>query len=68
MKSMDKDWGPKPFHSIYAWLMEKGFCEMVKAKWNSYPVQGIVFMRLKEKLKYLKGDLKVWNMNVFRNI
>jgi len=65
---MDKDWGPKPFRSIDAWLMERGFCEMVKDKWNSYPVQGSAFIRLKEKLKYLKGDLKVWNKDVFGNI
>ncbi|XP_068497843.1 uncharacterized protein [Phaseolus vulgaris] len=51
VNSVDKDWGPKPFRSIDAWLMEKGFREMVK-----------------EKLKCLKGDLKVWNRDVFDNI
>ena len=38
VNSVDKDWGPKPFRSIDAWLMEKGFREMVKDKWLSYPV------------------------------
>ena len=68
VKSLDKDWGPKPFRSIDAWLMERGFGEMVMAKWNSYSIQGSGFVRLKEKLKCLKGDLKVWNRDVFGNI
>ncbi|XP_068476937.1 uncharacterized protein [Phaseolus vulgaris] len=41
---------------------------MVKDKWNSYPAQGSGFFRFKEKLKFLKGDLKVWNRDVFGNI
>ena len=65
---MDKDWGPKPFRTIDAWLSEKGFMEMVKGRWTSNSVQGSGFMKVKEKLKHLKGDLKVWNRNVFGNI
>ena len=68
VKSVDKDWGPKPFRTIDAWFMERGFCEMVKEKWNSYPVQGSAFEKFKEKLKCLKGDLKVWNKDVFGDI
>jgi len=68
VKSLDKDWGPKSFKTIDAWLMEKGFIEMVKDKWSSYPVQGSVFTTVKEKLKRLKGDLKLWNRYVFGNI
>jgi len=68
VKSLDKDWGPKPFRTIDAWFMERGFCEMVKKKWNSYPVQGSAFVKFKEKLKCLKGDLKVWNKDVFGDI
>jgi len=65
---MDKDWGPKPFRTIHAWFMERGFVVMVKDKWNSYPVQGNAFTVIKEKLKRLKGDLKLWNRDVFGNI
>jgi len=57
VKSLDKDWGPKPFRTIDAWLTEKGFMEMVKDRWSSYSVQGSVFTKVKEKLKRLKGDL-----------
>ena len=41
---------------------------MVKTKWNSYSIQGSGLLKMKEKLKCLKGDLKVWNRDVFGNI
>ena len=68
VKSLDKDWGPKPFRTIDAWLTKRGFSELVKNNWNSYSIRGNAFVRFKEKLKCLKGDLKVWNMDVFGNI
>ena len=68
IKSVEKDWGPKPFRTIDAWLSEKGFLEMVKVRWLSYPGQGCSFMKVKDKLKCLKGDLKEWNRDVFGNI
>jgi len=30
VKSVEKDWGPKPFRTIDAWNMERGFIRMVK--------------------------------------
>ena len=68
VKSVEKDWGPKPFRSIDAWLKEKDFGELVKGMWLSYSVQGSAFTKVKEKLKCLKGDLKMWNKDVFGNI
>ncbi|XP_068486289.1 uncharacterized protein [Phaseolus vulgaris] len=68
VKSVEKDWGPKPFRSIDAWFMERGFGHMVKEKWISYPSQGNAFTVIKEKMKRLKGDLKVWNRDVFGNL
>ncbi|XP_068475160.1 uncharacterized protein [Phaseolus vulgaris] len=68
VKSVDKDWGPKPFRSIDVWLKEKDFGELVKGMWLSYSVQGSAFTKVKEKLKCLKGDLKMWNKDVFGNI
>jgi len=32
VKSVEKDWGPKPFRSIDAWFLERGFNRMVKDK------------------------------------
>ena len=68
VKSVEKDWGPKPFRSVDAWFLERGFREMVKEKWSSYPAEGNAFVSFKEKLKRLKGDLKIWNKEVFGNI
>ena len=41
---------------------------MVKDKWTSYSAQGNALMVIKDKLKWLKGDLKIWNRDVFGNI
>ena len=41
---------------------------MVKDKWFAYSIQGSVFIKFKDKLKRLKGDLKDWNNDVFGNI
>ena len=68
VKSVEKDWGPKPFRSIDAWFSERGFREMVKGKWLSYPTEGNALVTFKEKLKRLKGDFKIWNRDVFGNI
>jgi len=46
VKTMDKDWGPKPFRTIDAWLLERGFNGMVKETWQSYTVQGNEFLKL----------------------
>ncbi|XP_068484992.1 uncharacterized protein [Phaseolus vulgaris] len=41
---------------------------MVKDKWKSFSVQGNGIAKLKEKMKLLKSDLKVWNREVFGNL
>lgn len=40
VKSLVKDWDPRPFRTIDSWYMESGFKELVKEKWLSYFVQG----------------------------
>ncbi|XP_068486341.1 uncharacterized protein [Phaseolus vulgaris] len=65
LKSCIKDWGPKPFRTFDVWLKEPGFTAMVKGKWESYQVEGNSIFALKEKMKLLKADLKVWNRSVF---
>jgi len=41
---------------------------MVRAKWNMYAPQGNNITKLKDKLKCLKFDLKVWNREVFGHV
>jgi len=65
VKCLMKDWGPRPFKSIDAWMMEPTFKEMVRSKWCSYAVRGDNITKFRDKLKSLKADLKVWNREVF---
>ncbi|XP_068504066.1 uncharacterized protein [Phaseolus vulgaris] len=67
-KSWVKDWGPRPFKTIDVWLSKFGFKDLVKGKWNNYDVQENRMSKLKDKLKFLKGDLKEWNRCVFGNL
>ena len=48
--------------------MDKGFAGFVKENWSLYAAQGNAITVVKEKLKRLKGDLKLWNRDVFGNI
>jgi len=68
VKSVEKDWDPKPFRTIDAWILERGFIRMVKNNWQSYSAHGNELIKLKEKLKLLKFDLKAWNKEVFGNL
>jgi len=68
VKSVEKDWGPKPFRTIDVWFLKRGFNRMVQDKWQSYSVQGYGMTKFKEKLKLLKSDLKFWNRDVFGNL
>lgn len=47
------------------WLEDPGFKEWFKLKWNSYAVTGDPCFRFAKKLKMLKGDLKIWNKEIF---
>jgi len=40
----------------------------VQDKWTNYDVVGRGMFIVKEKLKRLKQDLKVWNRDIFGNI
>ncbi|GKV19324.1 hypothetical protein SLEP1_g29604 [Rubroshorea leprosula] len=62
------DWGPKPFRCLDSWLNHDEFEKYVKEKWQSYNPQGWSSFKLKEKLKNLKKDLKIWNNSVYGNI
>ncbi|KAL8510875.1 hypothetical protein ACS0TY_017624 [Phlomoides rotata] len=55
------DWGPKPFKFFNGWIMHPKFKQFCQSKWESYSVIGWKSISLKEKLKMLKLDLKVWS-------
>ncbi|KAL8557753.1 hypothetical protein ACS0TY_005021 [Phlomoides rotata] len=68
MASARKNWGPRPFRFINAWVKHPKFKDFFESKWSSYQVHGWTAFRLKEKLKCLRNDLKVWNKEVFGEI
>jgi len=56
VKSLVIDWGPKPFTTIDAWMMEPAFKNFVKEKWRCYKVQGNSLSIFKDKLKLLRPE------------
>lgn len=65
---LQKDWGPRPFRFFNRWLLHPEFKEFFIQKCGSYNIEGWGGFVLKEKLKLLKADLKVWNREVFGNL
>lgn len=60
--------GPKPFRFLNAWFTYPDFKSFCSEKWSGYEVSGRGGYVLKEKIKLLKEDLKVWNKEIFGNI
>ncbi|KAL8533445.1 hypothetical protein ACS0TY_009725 [Phlomoides rotata] len=46
-----KDWGPKSFRCLNAWLCHPNFRDFVKDKWCSYSIDGWGSFVIKENLK-----------------
>ncbi|MCI16652.1 transposon TX1 putative protein, partial [Trifolium medium] len=68
LKYDDFDWGPKPFRFNNHWLKNSGFQKVVEETWGSTMVAGRKGFIAKEKLKRLKGSLKVWNKEVYGKV
>lgn len=63
--SSNKNWGPKPFKFINGWLKHKDSKAFIEEKWKEHEVEGWMAQIVKEKLKYVKEKLKVWNKEVY---
>ena len=57
--------GPSPIQFETMWLKSKGLKDLLKGWWQGFCFKGSVSFILAEKLKGLKGKLKVWNKEVF---
>ncbi|KAL8469021.1 hypothetical protein ACS0TY_032008 [Phlomoides rotata] len=68
LDTTQRDWGPRPFRFFNTWMTHSNFKEFFKAKWTSYQVSGWTGFRLKEKLKFFRNDLKIWNREVFGHL
>ncbi|XP_068504281.1 uncharacterized protein [Phaseolus vulgaris] len=62
------DYSREMRRSLDVWKKDGRFKDFVRTKWESYEVQGCGIFVFKEKLKKLKEDLKVWNIESFGNI
>ena len=60
--------GKSPFRFENMWLKWEGFTDRVHQWWNSYSVSGSPSSRLVQKLKFLKMDLRKWNVEVFGDV
>ncbi|XP_028082885.1 uncharacterized protein LOC114284188 [Camellia sinensis] len=63
-----RDWGPRPFRFINAWLLHLNFLPFVKQTWSELMVEGWAGFKCLMKFKALKQALKQWNMEVFGKI
>jgi len=61
-------WGPKPFRFNNFWLDHPGLSKIVAPSWGSRELVGWLAVRLSEKFKRLKSELKRWNVEVFGNL
>jgi hypothetical protein len=50
------------------WLKDPEFVNKVRGWWSSYTFSGTPSYVLSQKLKALKGDLKLWNKQVFEDV
>ena len=59
------NWGPNSFKFFNAWNDHGDFLSCMERSWTLDKVRGKVAFVLKEKLKMLKANLRVWNKEVF---
>jgi len=65
VKNSIVDWGPKPFCTFDVWQQSLGFKEVVKKAWDTSAHSGSSMENLREKLKWMKLQIKRWNKEVF---
>ncbi|XP_028075540.1 uncharacterized protein LOC114277793 [Camellia sinensis] len=63
-----KDWGPKPFRFISAWILHPQFISVIKDAWFGIVITGWVGYVILEKLRTLRWTLKKWNIEEFGNV
>ena len=63
LRSINIDWGPKPFKIMDWWLKDKGFQNMVALKWGNYHPHGWGGYALKQKLKFIIVCIRQWSLS-----
>lgn len=57
------DWGPKPFRTFDAWLLNPEFKNFIRNEWSNLPN-----VSLSKKLKVLKYPLREWSKRHFAHL
>ena len=68
LKCGDLDWGHKPFRFNNYWLENRNFKKVVEGVWRGQGGDGWMGVILKNKLKGLKEELRVWSKEVYGNL
>ncbi|GFS28866.1 hypothetical protein Acr_00g0004350 [Actinidia rufa] len=63
-----RDWGPRPFKFINAWVLHPKCLEVMESAWIQSDEQGWAGYRIMRKLKSMKEALKEWNRVSFGNV
>lgn len=64
----ERDWGPRPFKFLNAWLLHSTLASLVKKTWKESQIFGTAGYILQRKLHALKLALKQWNREVYGNV
>ncbi|CAL5392116.1 unnamed protein product [Camellia sinensis] len=64
----DRDWGPRPFRFINAWILHPQFSDFLDKIWMETTVVGWAGFILHSKLKLLREALRKWNREVFGDV
>ncbi|XP_028120245.1 uncharacterized protein LOC114317682 [Camellia sinensis] len=61
----ERDWGPKPFRFLNAWIIHPSFSKVVREAWEETQITGWRGFVMLQKLQLVKQVLKRWNSEVF---
>ncbi|GKC69566.1 RNA-directed DNA polymerase, eukaryota [Tanacetum coccineum] len=61
LKECHRDFGPRPFRVFDFWYECGGFDDLVNASWYTSSYNGSDDIKLKNKIKNLKADIKRWS-------
>ncbi|KAK8677347.1 hypothetical protein V6N13_142891 [Hibiscus sabdariffa] len=62
------DWGPRPFRFLNCWLEKRGHVKLMESEWRRISEEVSMPVSILEKLRRLKGFLKVWNRESFGSV
>ncbi|KAK8652030.1 hypothetical protein V6N13_141600 [Hibiscus sabdariffa] len=65
LSSVVVDLGPWPFHFLNCWLEKMGHVQLIESEWRRISSEASSPLPIPEKLRRLKGFLKVWNRESF---